>query len=392
VSALLDLLLAAPAALLLALALFLALEIAGAFLPRRAAPAAPHGRIAVVIPAHDEAGGVARTVADARADLAGRDLVLVVADNCTDGTAAAAAAAGATVLTRSDPARRGKGYALQFAIDHLKADPPGVVVFVDADCRIEKGAIRRLAAAAASGRPAQALDLMVAPEGAPPARAVAEFAWAFLNRARMSGLYRVFGVSRLLGTGMAIPWGRLKAIDLASGETVEDLALSFDLAAAGAPAHLCLDAKVTSVFPSADDAAVRQRARWEVGALRMARSRAPRLLIRALGRGDVRLAALALDGMIPPLAVFAGLLLGLAALAALLGASTALALCAAAAIAFAAAVAAGWAGFGRDILPPEKLGALAAYARDKIAVWRGPARRSADEWTRAGRDGAKGGP
>lgn len=387
-SALFALLLWLAAAALFLLALFLALEVFGAVLPRRAAPKDPFGRIAVVIPAHDEAESVARAVADAKADLGEGDLVLVVADNCADGTAAAAEAAGATVLTRTDPLRLGKGYALQFAIDQLKADPPGIVVFVDADCRIAPGSVRRLAAAAASGRPAQALDLMTAPEGAPPQRAVAAFAWTFLNEVRMTGLYRLFGVSRLLGTGMAIPFARLKALDLASGETVEDLALSFDLALAGAPAHLCLEARVTSVFPLSDDFAARQRARWEWGSARMAFARAPRALAAALRRGDASLAALALDGMIPPLALFAGLILGVLVLAALAGAAAAMSLAALAFGLVAAAVLAGWAGWGRRILPPRALGAVAGYALDKLRIWAGPARRSARHWTRAGRDGA----
>ncbi len=75
------------------------------------------GRLAIIIPAHDEAAGIARTVdnllAIARAD--GAADVYVIADNCSDDTAVIARAHGAQVLERNDLSRRGKGYALDYA-------------------------------------------------------------------------------------------------------------------------------------------------------------------------------------------------------------------------------------------------------------------------------------
>ena len=53
----------------------------------------PRPRIAVLVPAHDEEGDIASTVLALRTGLVGGDRLLVVADNCGDGTAAAAAAA-----------------------------------------------------------------------------------------------------------------------------------------------------------------------------------------------------------------------------------------------------------------------------------------------------------
>ena len=135
-------------------------------LPRRPRPPAEDARLrmAVVVPAHDEAAGIAGTVRDLLPQLAAGDRLVVVADNCADDTAAvaraAAAAGGATATTvreRHDAARRGKGHALAHALAHLDAEPPDVVVFVDADCRIAGGSLRGLAAfAAAARRPAQA--------------------------------------------------------------------------------------------------------------------------------------------------------------------------------------------------------------------------------------------
>ena len=71
-------------------------------------------RTAIVVPAHDEEGVIAETVSGLLA-AAPNALVLVVADNCTDGTAAAARKGGAEVLLRDEPGRRGKGFALAAA-------------------------------------------------------------------------------------------------------------------------------------------------------------------------------------------------------------------------------------------------------------------------------------
>src|SRR5512141_2878442 len=78
-------------------------------------------RMAIVVPAHDEEAGIAETVVSLLSvDYPPEELqVLVVADNCGDRTADVAREAGARVLVRQDPERRGKGYALRFAFDHI---------------------------------------------------------------------------------------------------------------------------------------------------------------------------------------------------------------------------------------------------------------------------------
>src|ERR1019366_3570368 len=69
-------------------------------------------RLAVVVPAHDEEGLIARTVMSLKAADAGTE-VYVVAHNCSDGTAKAAAAAGARVVELNNCRLRGKSAALR---------------------------------------------------------------------------------------------------------------------------------------------------------------------------------------------------------------------------------------------------------------------------------------
>src|ERR1700704_6307973 len=122
-------------------------------------------RVAVIVPAHNESAGILATIQDIRPQLGEGDRLIVVADNCSDDTAAVAAAAGAEVIARDDLEKIGKGYALGWGISHLSIDPPDFVVFIDADCRIQSDTIGRLRAICAEiHRPVQACFLMKAPE------------------------------------------------------------------------------------------------------------------------------------------------------------------------------------------------------------------------------------
>ena len=86
----------------------LAVECLAALLPARPSPDGPRPSCAVLVPAHDEEAGLPATLAALWPQLEAGDRLLVVADNCTDRTAAVARAAGAEVLERRDPDRRGK--------------------------------------------------------------------------------------------------------------------------------------------------------------------------------------------------------------------------------------------------------------------------------------------
>src|SRR5580698_973772 len=78
---------------------------------------------AVIVPAHDESSGLAPTLSNIKEQLRPGDRLLVVADNCTDQTAAVARDAHAEVTERNEPTKRGKGYALDWGMQHLVSDP-----------------------------------------------------------------------------------------------------------------------------------------------------------------------------------------------------------------------------------------------------------------------------
>ncbi len=373
-------------------AVLLAIETLAAFFPlRRQSACAPPSSLAVIVPAHNEGRHIVATLRDLHTQLRPDDRLIVVADNCTDDTAAVARECGAEVLVRVAPDHRGKGYALQYAIDCLRDKPPECVLFFDADCRVGEGALQHLAGVAtASGRPAQALYIMNAPAGAGPGASVSAFAWIMINRVRMTGLSNLTNATRFTGAGLAAPWGLIARLDFGAGDITEDLVMTLKMALAGAPPIFAPDAQVTSLFPTTKDASVTQRARWEHGSLEIMARRAAPAMLRGIFRADMRLMMLAADAMIPPLvalgsalilaAVLSALSLGFAGPGPFITILTAIAL-------FSLALVAGWLRFGRTALPASQLWALAPFMLQKLKVYGRRGRASSRTWTRTKRGG-----
>lgn len=348
--------------------------------------------IAVLMPAHDEAAVIAATVGGILPQLNPGDRLLVVADNCGDATAQVAAGAGAEVIERSDSARRGKGFALDFGVRYLERDPRPVVIVVDADCTLEDGALGRLAARALDAdAPVQALYLIHPPAGAGLESRIAAFAWVVRNHVRPLGLHRMGLPCHLMGTGMAFPWKLLRTAPVASGEIVEDMKLGIDLARAGHAPRFCPEAVVQSELPASEQGRATQMARWEHGHLRLLLGEVPGLLAGALKRRDAGLLALALELAVPPLALLAllvgGVFVGCLALSFAGGGGIALGLAIACAALFAAAVLIAWLRFGREAITLGELLYAPFYAIGKLPLYLQFIARRQSEWVRTRRDG-----
>lgn len=386
-------LLGAVAVLLLLPVLVLFAQVLLACLPARAqtAPQGPRGRVAVLVPAHDEASIIGATLVSIRAQLHEGDRLLVVADNCTDDTAALARAAGAEVVERNNDQLRGKGYALDFGVRHLAADAPDVVIIIDADCQVGEGAIAHLARCCNEAeRPVQALYLMRAPAGAGLKVQIAEFAWRVKNRVRPRGWARLGWPCQLMGSGMAFGWRDLARVNLANGHLVEDLKLGLDFCANGKPPLFCPDAQVISYFPGSDEGLNSQRTRWEHGHLGVLLADAPALIVSSFARRQWHLLAMTLDLMVPPLALLVLALVAvfsLAWLVCLLFGVLLPALIATLAMALlGTAVLLAWSRFSRDVIAFSVLMYAPFYALKKIPLYLGFLIKRQVEWVRSKRD------
>jgi hypothetical protein len=353
--------------------------------------------VAVLVPAHNESLNLLPTLANLKAQLGPEDRLLVVADNCSDDTAQVAESAGAEVLVRNDPHRRGKGYALAHGVDALRASPPAAVLVVDADCLLGPGSLDLAArAAVASARPVQLLNLMQCPPGSSVRHRLLEFAMRMKNHTRALGSSRLGGSCHLMGTGMALPWPLMAQAELATGHVAEDMRLGTDLAVAGHTTLLVPQGSVHSAFPlQAADARV-QKSRWEHGHLATMGEQLPRLLLAGLRRRDPGLLVLALDLCIPPLACYA-LALGAALATGLLAALVwpllwpAVAVLGGAAAAFTGAVALCWHGYARQLLSARELLSAVGYVFWKAPIYLSFIARRHTGWIRAKRlqDSAK---
>ena len=368
------------------------LEIAvGLLNTRRARAAGQGGRVVVLIPAHNETLGIAPTIAALKAVAPQGARILVVADNCSDDTAAVARSAGAEVIERSDAVARGKGYALAFGRDHIAsgAETPDVVMVLDADCRLAPGSVEALTASVMrSGQPAQAINLIAPDLAASPMTQIGSFAMVVKNLYRSRGMTRMGGSALLTGTGMAFPWKLFVAADLGSGSLVEDLGLGITLVKAGHATLLVEDAGVSSA-PPPPDAALAQRTRWEHGFLDTARRGALPLLWSGLRRGSAKEILLACHLLVPPLALLlmiATVVLAITAGLWAVGASIAPAATLGAVYAAALVlVFIAWLHSGRRWLRGTALLTAPLYILWKLPIYFGFVRRRETEWRRTER-------
>ena len=264
----------------------------------------------VLIPAHNEEAGIGNTIASVRVGMSVNQRILVVADNCTDETAAAARFEGAEVTERQHPTDRGKGFALSHGIEYLRREPPEAVIIVDADCTLSENAVTLLAhEAARTNGPVQAEYVFHSPN-TNGIGVVSALATLVRNRARPRGLRNLGLPCHLVGTGMAFPWEVLLKCPSMGSHLVEDLMMGIELAYQGELTHFYPDVQVHSELPQTDDAAIGQRKRWEHGQLKTMLKHGPRLLWKGLTKGSPGMMALGIDLLVPPLALYS-LLLGL---------------------------------------------------------------------------------
>ncbi|QTN26849.1 glycosyltransferase family 2 protein [Rhodoferax sp. AJA081-3] len=353
--------------------------------------------VCLLMPAHNEASGIATVLRVLLPQLGPHTRLLVVADNCTDSTAAIVREFAQTcefiaVVERHNAQLRGKGYALDYGVQHLTNQPPEVLVVVDADCEVAPGAIDAVSRLCSeSGRPVQALYLMKSPRDAGVKVKLAQFAWLVKNHVRPLGFQRMGLPCQLMGTGMAFTWQQISQAKLHTGHIVEDMQLGIDLALAGSPPLFCPDALVTSMFPATAEGLDNQRTRWEHGHLGVILSQMPQLLWQGVRRRNWALFAMALDLCVPPVALLA--LLMVATMAASLaltwggGNWLPLTLSAAGCMMLGGAVMGAWYGFGQGVISFWQLCKVPTYVLTKLPLYFYFLVKRQSSWVRSKRDG-----
>lgn len=274
--------------------------------PRPTGPT-PTTRFRVLVPAHDEERLLGSTL-DALTNLdypCDRYEIHVVADNCSDQTAAIARVHGVDVHERTDPDSPGKGAALAWLIDRLPvgAEDDAFVV-VDADTIVDPGMLRAFHISFSTSR-AEAIQGYYTVKDADAGGDVGFRAAALAVRhlVRPAGRTALGGSSSLYGNGMAFREPVARRHRWANTLT-EDLDMGMRILLDGGRVVFARDAVVAAEMPDQLADAVSQNERWEAGRLMVARDHIPGLVRAARDRVHGRRWAYldaAIDISIPPL-------------------------------------------------------------------------------------------
>jgi hypothetical protein len=351
----------------------------------------PPPRLAVLVPAHNEESGVADTVHALIAHEYPRErlAVIVIADNCTDDTAAEAARAGATVWSREDPAVRGKGPALSWALERLRRDLPATeaVIVVDADCIASPNLCSAIAQELADPlvQAVQTRYDVSNPEESPTAALrAAGFILKHVICAR--GRARLGLSCGLFGSGMAFRMSMFDEVRWPASVT-EDTELHLMLVQRGIVVRFAEGAGVHSPMPTTADAAVEQQMRWESGNAQLTGAYLLRLVVRGLLRGDVQLLATGGELLVPSQSMLAAGSLGIGAVSAALGRRRTAALAVATVVGQAVYVIGGLAAAGAPTASLRALAHAPAFVAARLRVLgRVASGRRAQTWARTTRE------
>lgn len=280
-------------------------------------------RFDVIVPAHNEAVVIERTIASLKAlDWpADRYRVLVVADNCSDATARLARGAGAEVLERNDELRRGKGYALRHAFEASRrlawAD---AVIVIDADAEVSANLLEACASRIEAGASAVQVHYGVLNALSSWRTRLIAIAKGAFHIVRSRARERLGLSCGLRGNGWCVTHALLREVPYEAYSLTEDIEYGIILGMAGHRVWYADEAHSNAEMVSEEATARSQRQRWEGGRFQMIRTKTLPLLRASLRRRSKLCFDLACDLLVLPLSyvvINVCLLLMLAGLASL---------------------------------------------------------------------------
>lgn len=265
-------------------------------------------RFDILIPAHNEAQVIARTLASLqKLDWPATHFrIIVIADNCSDDTAEIARAAGVTVIERQHDTLRGKGHALEYGIAHSSATGHAdAVVVIDADTEVSANLLSCYAARLEQGAQAiQAHYGVLNPDDTWRTRLIT-IAYSAFHAVRSRARERLGVSCGLRGNGMCFTHDMLRQHPPQVYSLAEDVEYGILLGLNGIRVHYADEAQVLAELPTSRQGADSQRQRWEKGRFLVMRSYTGRLLIQAWRQRSAVCLDLAMDLLTLPLGYLA---------------------------------------------------------------------------------------
>lgn len=230
----------------------------------------PIKRFAIFIPAHNEEIVIGNIVENLKQMNYPKDSydMYVIADNCTDGTAACAKKAGACVLERSDDKLRGKGHALQWAFENILYDEDNeydAAVIFDADNLVSRSFLREMNNKLCDGQ--KVVQGYIDSKNPFDSWITTSYSVAFWTSNRLFQSARSFlGMScEIGGTGFCMDVKVLKQIGWQATCLVEDLEFTMKLMLNNIKVGWAQDAIVYDEKPLTLASSWNQRRRWMQG-------------------------------------------------------------------------------------------------------------------------------
>jgi cellulose synthase/poly-beta-1,6-N-acetylglucosamine synthase-like glycosyltransferase len=258
---------------------------------------ARYTRFGVLVPAHNEELYLPRLLASLQSQAYPRDCfrVTVIADNCSDNTAAASRAAGVDVMERSDPERGGKGHALGWALDRLDLDSVDAILIVDADSLAAPGLFEQLNLQLQRGDGVvQCYNAVANPEESWFTRLM-DVSRTISNDILHPGKRKLGLSSFLIGNGMCFSTGVIRALPWNAYTVGEDMEYYARLVLAGHQVGYCRHAKVFHQESVTLRQASSQRIRWSSGRFQALARFGPSLI----GKGLTTFKLVTLDAALP---------------------------------------------------------------------------------------------
>lgn len=256
----------------------------------------PRTQFLILIPAHNEEEGIGPTLESLRVQDYPKTLVrlIVIADNCKDGTASVARQAGFECWERNEPGAPGKGQALRWALDRLASSDWDAAVFIDADTRTGPEFLTEM-------------DRQIQ-EGVSAIQARYEFELAdqsyfslltFASKRAENTLFwrpreRFAWMGFIVGNGFCLKREVLETIPWAAYSVVEDVEYAVQLALHGFRVKFLETTQVVSRTTRGATDAAPQRLRWASGTFRVIRNYVPQLLRSGVRTRSFRLIEMAL--------------------------------------------------------------------------------------------------
>lgn len=225
------------------------------------------GRIGVLIPAHNEKLTIERTIHNIlQAAERSQDIdIYVIADNCSDNTADIARNTAINVLERHNLHLRGKGAALQWAMQIIADKEYDYTLIVDADSIVndEFFLALRQCLYESGNEVVQARYEGIANEHS----SIKRLAMLGFNVLRAKGRVALGGSAGIMGNGFIVSKSALKKVPFRANSIVEDLEYHMRLVESDVKVTFCNEARIYGEMPNDDAASDIQSSRWEGGRL-----------------------------------------------------------------------------------------------------------------------------